>query len=40
MAGANLNVGKRLNLLADLEAGRMSGGEKQLSGQLTLQYPF
>lgn len=39
-AGANLNIGKRLNLLAGLEVGRMSGGEKQLSGQLTLQYPF
>ncbi|MEW6647452.1 MAG: autotransporter domain-containing protein [Pseudomonadota bacterium] len=38
--GANLNIGKQLHLLADVEAGRLSGGEEQLAGQLTLQYPF
>ena len=38
--GARLNIGKQLHLLADVEAGRLSGGEEQLSGQLTLQYPF
>ena len=38
--GARLNIGKQLHLLADVEAGHMSGGEEQLSGQLTLQYPF
>ena len=38
--GARLNIGKQLHLLADVEAGRMSCGEEQLSGQLTLQYPF
>jgi hypothetical protein len=38
--GANISLQKKLNLLADVEAGRMSGDETQLAGQLALQYTF
>jgi hypothetical protein len=39
-AGANLYLNKQARLVADMEYGRMTGGEKQISGQVTLQYPF
>lgn len=39
-AGADLNLNKRLTLLADAEIARMTGGEKTGSGQVTLQYWF
>ena len=38
--GLSLRLNNRLDLTADLEAGKMSGDEKYLSGQLTLQYWF
>ena len=39
-AGVALSLTNKLELVADLEAGSMSGDEDYLSGQVTLQYRF
>ena len=39
-AGVSLSLANKLELVADVEAGEMSGDEEYLSGQVTLQYRF